>query len=61
VQNSLAWAELYLTIAELIHQFDFSFEGTTLNDIEPVSDQFIIGTRPGNGFVVRVKPCTLNE
>ncbi|KAF3404731.1 Trichodiene oxygenase [Talaromyces pinophilus] len=57
----LAWAELYLTIAALVQEFDFSFEGTAPEEIEPVSDQFIIGTRARNGLVVRVKTHTLSE
>ncbi|GAM40082.1 hypothetical protein TCE0_034r12149 [Talaromyces pinophilus] len=57
----LAWAELYLTIAALVQEFDFSFEGTTPEDIEPASDQFIIGTRARKGLVVRVKTHILSE
>ena len=50
-----------MTIAALVQEFDFSFVGTTPEDIEPASDQFIIGTIARNGLVVRVKTHILSE
>ena len=39
--NSLAYAELYLTLANLIRRFDFELFETTIEDVEPVCDAFM--------------------
>ena len=52
--SSLAWAELYLTLAALVRRFDFKFDGTGPKDIECVIDQFIIGTEDQNDVKVYV-------
>ncbi|KAI1773303.1 putative Trichodiene oxygenase [Hypoxylon cercidicola] len=46
----LAWAELYLTLAALVRQFDFRFEGAKAEDFECDSDQFVVGTK-GKGLL----------
>ncbi|KAI0447310.1 cytochrome P450 [Xylaria telfairii] len=38
---SLAWAELYITIAALVSPFDFQFNGLTPRHFEFIRDQFI--------------------
>jgi hypothetical protein len=43
-----------MTLAALVQRFDFKFDGTGPKDVEPVSDQFIIGTKDQNGFKVLV-------
>ena len=54
---SLAWAELYMTLAMLVSRFDFEFVGTGLEDVEADSDQFIIGTKGKKGVTVRATRC----
>lgn len=54
---SLAWAELYLTLAMLVSRFDFEFVGTGPEDVEPDSDQFIIGTKSKHGVIVHATLC----
>lgn len=46
----LAWAEIYLVTAALVHHFDFKFQGASPSDFECDSDQFSIGTR-GKGVL----------
>ncbi|KAH7302943.1 putative Trichodiene oxygenase [Stachybotrys elegans] len=41
----LAWAELYLVIAELAQRFDFDFQGLTADHFEIESDRFILSTK----------------
>ncbi|KAH7309892.1 cytochrome P450 [Stachybotrys elegans] len=41
----LAWAELYLVVAEFAQRFDFDFQGLTDDHFEVESDQFIISTK----------------
>ena len=53
---SLAWAELYMTIAMLVSQFEFELVGTRPQDVDPDSDQFIIGTKSKHGLMVREIP-----
>ncbi|KAL2043494.1 hypothetical protein N7G274_003801 [Stereocaulon virgatum] len=53
----LAWAELYLTLAMLVSHFDFDFIGTSAGDVDPDSDQFIIGTKSKGRMIVRVTLC----
>ena len=54
--HSLAWAELYLVVATLIRRFDFDFGNVKAEDVECVSDQFVIGTKEQNGLEVLVTP-----
>ncbi|KAM4056183.1 cytochrome p450 [Hirsutella rhossiliensis] len=46
----LAWAELYMVVASLVQRFDFEFDGAGPKDVEPVSDQFTIGTEDQSGI-----------
>lgn len=48
--GSLAWAELYLTLAALVQQITFQFVGAKAEDFQCASDQFIIGTK-GKGVL----------
>ena len=57
---SLAWAELYLTVATVFSRFDFEFSGTGLEDVECRSDQFAVGTTGKNGVKVAVKRADVN-
>ncbi|KAK7995695.1 hypothetical protein PG990_014468 [Apiospora arundinis] len=55
----LAWAELYLTVAMLVSQFDFELAGGTgPEDVEWVSDRFILGVKGKNGVrvIARKRP-----
>ena len=54
---SLAWAELYLTLAMLVSHFDFEFMGTGPEDVDPDNDQFIIGTKSKKGVIARASLC----
>lgn len=55
VLPSLAWAELYLTVAMLASQFDFEFAGGTgPEDVEWLNDRFILGVKGKNGIRVLV-------
>jgi hypothetical protein len=51
---SLAWAELYMTVAALVRRFDFTFDGAGPKDVVCASDQFIIGTKDSSGLKVYV-------
>lgn len=42
-----------MTLAMLVSRFDFEFVGTRPEDVDPDSDQFIIGTKSKNGVIVR--------
>lgn len=53
--NSLAWAEMYLLIATLVHKFDFTIEGATASDFEFFKDNFGIGTKAGVNLMVRAE------
>ena len=46
-----------MTLAMLVSRFDFEFVGTGSEDVEPDSDQFIIGTKGKKGFMVRATWC----
>ena len=46
-----------MTLAMLVSRFDFDFVGTGPEDVEPDSDQFIIGTKGKKGVVVRATRC----
>ncbi len=52
---SLAWAELYLTLAMVVTRFDFEFVGTGQDDVEFHTDQFIMGTKSNYGIRVIAK------
>lgn len=49
---SFAWAELYMTLAAIVRQFDFKLDETAFRNVEPASDQFIIGTEEQSGVHV---------
>jgi hypothetical protein len=49
---SLAWAELYLILARIVKNYEFDFVDTTAEDVDPYSDQFIIGTKGKAGVRV---------
>lgn len=53
---SLAWAELYLTVASLFIRYDFSLYKTSIDEITVVSDQFVPGMKSQDGIRVTVKP-----
>ena len=53
--SSLAWAELYLTIAILFSRFDFSLHETTNDDIAFAADQWLPGHKSHNGVRVTIK------
>ena len=46
-----------MTLALLVTRFDFEFVGTGPEDVEPDSDQFIIGTKIKTGVIVRATLC----
>lgn len=52
---SLAWAELYMLIAEIVSRYDLSFDAAAYDDIKWSSDQFIIGTSGKGGLPTTVK------
>ncbi len=43
--SSLAWAELYITLATIARHFDFEFQDIQASDFEMESDDFIIVTK----------------
>ena len=51
--TSLAWAELYITIATLVVTFDFEFIDAKAEDLMPEHDAFVIGTKEKHGPRVR--------
>ncbi|KAI1174876.1 trichodiene oxygenase [Nemania sp. FL0916] len=51
----LAWAELYMTIAAIVEQFDLAFDSSAVDDLTCTSDQFIIGTSGRSGLPVTVQ------
>lgn len=53
--HSLAWAELYLTIATIFTRFDFELFETTIEDIELGSDILAPGTKSRNNVRVTVR------
>ena len=59
--DSLAWAELYMTVAALVLRFDFELDGAGPKDVEPVSDQFLIGTADSSGIRAFVKTRARNK
>ncbi|KAL2018475.1 hypothetical protein VTK56DRAFT_831 [Thermocarpiscus australiensis] len=46
----LAWAELYLVIANIVQRFDFDFVKAGPEDVMPVSDHFIVGMGDDSGI-----------
>lgn len=52
--TSLAWAELYLTLAILFTRFDFTLHDTTNDDIAFATDQWLPGHKSHNGVRVTV-------
>jgi len=53
--RSLAWMELYHTVAMLVRRFDFDFVGTEIADVECGNDCFAVGTNGRNGVKVLVR------
>jgi len=43
--TSLAWADLYLALANLAPRFDFEFMDICAEDLGMISDNFVIGTK----------------
>lgn len=54
--SSLAWAEMYLTIATIVQRFDFKIRDVEAADFEMESDQFIIGTKGESRMKAYVVP-----
>ncbi|KAK3897323.1 trichodiene oxygenase [Staphylotrichum tortipilum] len=46
----LAWAELYLVIANVVQQFDFDFIKAGPEDVMPVADNFTVGMGDNSGI-----------
>jgi len=56
---SLAWAEMYIAMADLVRHFDFVFPEATADDFLPSRDQFTIGTKGNGHLIAKVeKHCT---
>ncbi|KAI1323784.1 cytochrome P450 [Xylariaceae sp. FL0255] len=51
----LAWAELYMTVAEVVQQFDLEFGERALDEITCKVDDFTIGVLPTSRLAVTVK------
>ncbi|KAI1736981.1 cytochrome P450 [Xylaria scruposa] len=51
----LAWAGLYMLVAEIVPRYDLSFDAAAYDDIKWSSDQFIIGTNGKGGLLTTVK------
>jgi hypothetical protein len=45
LRYSLAWADLYFTLAALAPRFNFKFQGVQASDFRMIRDEFIIGTK----------------
>ncbi|KAF3003834.1 hypothetical protein E8E14_003148 [Neopestalotiopsis sp. 37M] len=54
----LAWAEMYLVIADLVQKFNFTIKNAAADDFELEMDNFGIGTKAGCNLTVLV---TLHE
>lgn len=44
LRSSLAWAELYISLAALVQRFNFEFQDIQASDFQMQRDDFIIGT-----------------
>lgn len=53
---SLVCVEMYLLLAALVQNFDFSTEGATVEDFELKRDSLAIGTEAECNLVVHVDP-----
>lgn len=53
---SLAWAEMYLTIATIAQRFDLNIQDVEAADFEMESDQFLIGTKEESRMRAYVVP-----
>lgn len=51
---SLAWAEMYLLIADLVRNFNFTVKDATAGDFALDMDNFGIGTKAGCNLMVFV-------
>lgn len=55
LSNSLAYAELYITVATILHRgFKFELYDTTAAEIEPAIDYFIPKPVSNNGVRVKI-------
>lgn len=43
--HSLAWAEMYLVVAQVVQRLEFDFQGVDATSFHMQSDQFIIKTK----------------
>jgi len=50
-----AWALLYISVATIVQRFDLELDGVGPEDVDPVSDQFLLGTERLDGFNAFVK------
>lgn len=55
--RSLAWAEMYQLLADLVQRFDFTIKDATAEDFELHKDNFGIGTKAGCNLMAHVTPC----
>ena len=46
-----------MILVMLVSRFDFEFIGTGPEDVDPHSDQFIIGTKSTKGVIARATLC----
>lgn len=46
-----------MILAMLVSRFDLEFIGTGPEDVDPNSDQFIIGTKSRKGVIARATLC----
>lgn len=49
-----AWAQMYLVLAALVKEFDFTVEVATAKDFEAAMDNFAIGTKAGPNIYAKV-------
>lgn len=54
MSNSLAWAEMYMLLAALVENFDFTMRDVTASDFELEKDDFGIGTKAGHNLMAHV-------
>ena len=52
---SLAWAEMYLTLAAVIHRFDMELYDTSRRDVDPKIDHFVPFPETDRGVRVLVR------
>lgn len=54
----LAWTEMYLTLATVVHRFDMELYETEDVDVYPVYDHFVPFPQRDNGVRVTIKRQT---